>query len=219
MNSPLLMQVKQRGFTLLEVLAALAVFAVMSAMAYGGLNALLQARAQGMQKMEELGELRTFFLFFSKDVEQLIARGAWDGSRRLAPALVGRDGASQFLELTRSGRPNLRALPRSGLERVGYALEEGKLVRRAWPALDRVSDAVPEAEILLEQVSEIEIRFMGGDGQWRGDWPPVVAPAGGGGGGQPPYDPVVAVPRAVEIVVRKEGWGRVRRLFEMAGAR
>lgn len=207
----------QRGFTLLELLAALAVFAVMSAMAYGGLNALLQARELGMKRMEQLGELRTFFLLFGRDVEQIVSRGGLDGTRRLVPAVSGRDGASLFLEMTRGGRSNPRGLVRSALERVGYALEEGKLLRRSWPSVDRVREEVPEGEVLLEDVSEVEIRFLGADGQWRGDWPPLTAPGGSGATGQPVYNPVVALPKAVEIVVRKERWGRVRRVFEIAG--
>ncbi|MBF0192364.1 MAG: type II secretion system minor pseudopilin GspJ [Magnetococcales bacterium] len=212
----------RRGFTLLELLAALAVFAVMSAMAYGGLNALLQARQEGMKRMEALDALRGFFLQVSKDVEQAVPRGMRDGQQKVHPALVGSDGATRFLELTRGGRPNPRGLARSALERVAYSLEEGRLLRRAWPVLDRVQEDIPAGESLLEEVTEVEIRFLSLDGKWRGTWPLPPAPGSGltqtggvgpGGGGLA----VVSLPRAVEIVVLKSGWGRVRRVFEIGG--
>ncbi|MBF0270736.1 MAG: type II secretion system minor pseudopilin GspJ [Magnetococcales bacterium] len=220
----------RRGFTLLELLAALAVFAVMSAMAYGGLNALLQARQEGMKRMEALDALRTFFLFVSRDVEQAVPRGMRDGQQKVFPALVGSDGSTRFLELTRGGRPNPRGLARSALERVAYSLEEGQVLRRSWPVLDRVQDEVPKGEILLEAVTEVEIRFLAVDGKWRGTWPMPAAPGSGGSGGIPaggaipgvapgtvPGGAEVSLPRAVEIVVLKSGWGRVRRVFEIGG--
>ncbi|MBF0628734.1 MAG: type II secretion system minor pseudopilin GspJ [Magnetococcales bacterium] len=207
----------QRGFTLLELLAALAVFAVMSAMAYGGLNTLLQARDQEARHREALAGLRTFFYHFSRDVEQTVARDGVDGSRGRLAALSGRDGETRFLELTRGGRPNPRALVRSALERVGYALEEGRVVRRSWPVVDRVSEELPVGEVLLEEVSGVEIHFLGGDGQWRNDWPPSLPPVVQAKGTQQAGPVVPPLPRAVEIVVRKNGWGRIRRLFELAG--
>ncbi|MBF0213617.1 MAG: type II secretion system minor pseudopilin GspJ [Magnetococcales bacterium] len=213
------------GFTLLELLAALAVFAVMSVMAYGGLNGLLDVRQHGMKRMESLAAMRTFFMYFAQDVEQSVPRGVRDGHLELRPALIGADGAERFLELTRGGRANPRGVVRSALERVAYSLEEGRLLRRAWPVLDRVREEEPEGEVLLEEVTEVEIRFLGGDGKWSGLWPaspgggaPLSAPGADGtgrGGGEP--GAVVVLPRAVEIVVLKSGWGRIRRLFEIAG--
>ncbi|MBF0262557.1 MAG: type II secretion system minor pseudopilin GspJ, partial [Magnetococcales bacterium] len=226
---------KDHGFTLLELMAALAVFAVMATMAYGGLGSLVQTRQEAHKRSEELASLRSFFLFFARDVEQSLPRGILDGTRTPRAPFVGNDGAERFLELTRGGRPNPRGLARSSLERVEYALEEGKIIRRAWPVLDRVQEEIPKGEVVLEEVAEVEIRFLSADGKWRGNWPPTPAQAGvtqpqpsqpggqpsqpgasGGGMGQTALQEMPPPP-AVEIVVLKKGWGRIRRVFEIAG--
>lgn len=221
---------KQHGFTLLELLAALAVFAVMATLAYGGLGSLVQTRQESMKRSEELAALRSFFLLFARDVEQSLPRGIIDGTRTARAPFIGNDGAERFLELTRGGRPNPRGLARSSMERVEYALEEGKILRRAWPALDRVQEEIPKGEVVLEEVVEVEIRFSGADGQWRGTWPSPPAQTGlrppqPGQPGQPggPQEQTSTAlqetppPPAVEIVVLKKGWGRIRRVFEIAG--
>ncbi|MEO5345531.1 MAG: type II secretion system minor pseudopilin GspJ [Magnetococcus sp. YQC-9] len=218
----------QSGFTLLELLAALAVFSVMSVMAYGGLGSLVQTRQEVLQRSEELATLRSFFLFFARDVEQSLPRGIVDGTRNVRAAFIGNDGAERFLELTRAGRPNPRALARSDMERVEYALEDGKVLRRSWPVLDRVQEETPKGEVLLDEVVEIEIRFMNAEGGWRGNWPIPPPVSGASGNAQPPplqsagslmnpVSPVATLPQAVEIVVLKKGWGRIRRVFEIAG--
>ncbi|MBF0429588.1 MAG: type II secretion system minor pseudopilin GspJ [Magnetococcales bacterium] len=198
------------GFTLLELLAALAVFAVMSAMAYGGLSSLLQTRQEGQRRLDALAGLQTFFIHLSRDVEQTWPRSILDGNNGVRPAFSGIDGASRFLELTRGGRPNPRGVARSGMERVAYSLEEGRILRHAWPTLDRVNEEEPKGEVLLEEVAEVEVRFLGLDGKWVLAWPPV-------GSGPGEIASMTTLPRALEIVVEKRGWGRIRRLFELMG--
>ncbi|MBF0340576.1 MAG: type II secretion system minor pseudopilin GspJ [Magnetococcales bacterium] len=205
----------QRGFTLLELLAAMAVFAVMTAMAYGGLNALLQVRQEGMKRMESLAGLQTFFMHFSRDVEQVVPRSMTDGKGGVHGAFEGADGTEHFLEMTRGGRPNPRGVARSALQRVAYLFEDGKILRRAWSTLDRVGEELPKGETLLEDLTEVEIRFLGSDNKWHGVWPEasgIVAPGPAAGmGGR------TTLPRAVEIVIVSKGWGRIRRLFEIPG--
>lgn len=194
------------GFTLVELLAALAVFAVMSAMAYGGLGSLLQTRQEGVARMESLAEMQMFFVHLARDVEQALPRTILDNNNSRHPAFVGLDGAGRFLELTHGGRSNPRGVARSALERVAYSLEEGRIVRSTWPVLDRVLAEEPAGEAVLEGVGEVEIRFLGADANWHGSWPMVVT-----------TEAETSLPRAVEIVLEKSGWGRIRRVFEVAG--
>ncbi|MEO5334892.1 MAG: type II secretion system minor pseudopilin GspJ [Magnetococcus sp. YQC-5] len=198
---------RRAGFTLLELMAALAVFAVMSTMAYGGLASLMATRQEGMRRMESLEALQQFFIHFGRDVEQTWPRSMKDGANAIHPALIGQDGTERFLELTRGGRGNPRGLTRSSMERVAYSLEEGKIVRWVWPILDRVRDDDPHKEIMLDGVSEIEIRFLAEDGNWRSTWPTDMRNVAGTN--------VTSLPRGVAIVVEKSGWGRIRRVFEV----
>ncbi|MBF0179820.1 MAG: type II secretion system minor pseudopilin GspJ [Magnetococcales bacterium] len=195
---------RSAGFTLPEVMAALAVFAVIAAMAYGGLSTLLTTRQEGARRLGELAALEMFFTSLARDVEQAVARPVTGGQNRRLPAMVGNQETLIFLELTRTGRPNPRDADQSALERLAWSLEEGRILRRTWESLDRILDEPPAGEILLEGVRGLEIRFLGGDGAWRTFWPPTP-------------DRLEMLPRAVEIVVERVGWGRLRRLFEVAG--
>ena len=205
------------GFTLLELVVALAVFAVLATLAYGGLRQVLQARERLEAVDRELAAVQQAFAALERDLLQAADRPVRDALGDELPAFVGRGepGEGPVLELTRAGRPNPVGLRRSHLERVAYALQGGRLERWSWEALDRAPGALPYREVLLEGVRSLRLRFLGpsgsgpaGDG-WQPDWPPPSLPASraGGEGGAP------ALPRAVELELELEGWGALRRLL------
>ncbi|MBF0128022.1 MAG: type II secretion system minor pseudopilin GspJ [Magnetococcales bacterium] len=195
-----------RGFTLLELMAALAVFAVIATMAHGALHTLLETRRAGERRMEALAAWQWLFTQLGRDIEQSVPRFVIDGGNRSHPALRGGSGGVFFLELTHTGHPNPGGAARSALQRVAWSREEGRIRRHAWPTLDRVAGDDPGGVVLLDGAGSVEIRFLGRDGRWREVWP---EPGAGDG--------ATMLPRAVEIVVEKRGWGRMRRLFEVGG--
>ncbi|UCE89614.1 MAG: type II secretion system minor pseudopilin GspJ, partial [Pseudomonadota bacterium] len=95
---------RQVGFTLLELLVALAVFAVMSAMAYGGLSSVLNMREQTDAAAQRLASVQRAFLRIERDLEQSVTRGVRDafGSMQLALE-AAEDGDNGRLEFTRIG--------------------------------------------------------------------------------------------------------------------
>ncbi|MBF0371175.1 MAG: type II secretion system minor pseudopilin GspJ [Magnetococcales bacterium] len=192
------------GFTLIELIVALAVFAVLSTMAYGGLSALLRVEERVSFQAESLSRLQVAFAFMERDVEQMVGRGIKDEDGLQRSALVGGEGAEWLLELTRQGWPNPRKVRRSGLQRVAYRLEEEKLERHYWWTLDRAPDAAKESALLLEGVKRAEIRFLDGSLNWHEFWPPVEA------------EEANDLPRGVEVVLEVDGWGEIRRLFRVA---
>jgi general secretion pathway protein J len=189
------------GFTLLELTVAVAVFAVLSLMAYGGLRTVLDAQQQAAKVGERLAALQMTVRLVEADLAQLVPRGVRDAFGDPEPALATR-GAG--LLLTRGGWRNPLGRPRSALLRVEYRLEDTRLLRAAWPVLDRVQASTPHREVLLEDVEALGLRFLGADGQWLEGWPP---PAAAGAG---------ALPRAVELTLRLGDWGIIRRLVPVA---
>ncbi|MBF0128046.1 MAG: type II secretion system minor pseudopilin GspJ, partial [Magnetococcales bacterium] len=155
------------------------------------------------RRMAELTAWQTLFTRLARDIEQSVPRPVTDPEGIQQPALNGENGALHFLELTHAGRPNPGKAARSNLQRVAWLWQEGRIVRRVWESLDRAGEDPPDDEILLEGVESVAIRFLGGDHAWRLRWP--VTPEG-----------VKSLPRAVEIVVEKRGWERMRRLYEVA---
>lgn len=200
---------RQQGFTLLELVIAIGIFALMSAMAYGGLNSALSTREHADAQAERLAQLQKAMLIISRDIEQALDREVRDIYGDPQPALSGGGYGSSILEFSRSGRANPMAQQRSHLQRVGYLVAEDRLLRQLWPVLDRAIDTTPFEAVLLEGVSQVDLRFMDQDRQWQPQWPPLN-PGN-------PNQAAPGLPRAVELSLDLEDWGRVRRVFEIVG--
>ncbi|MFO7592806.1 MAG: type II secretion system minor pseudopilin GspJ [Pseudomonadota bacterium] len=191
----------QRGFSLLELLVAVAVFAVVSAVAYGGLSSVLQTRQQTDQHAKRLQALQQAMMMIQRDLSQAIDRPVRDQLGDLQPALV-QEGAGNLLVFTRAGRVNPLGLPRSTLQRVGYSLDgEGRLVRYLWPVLDRTQGQEPYAVVLLDSVRGAKVRFVDSRKEWQESWPQG--------------DESAPLPLAVEITLELDHWGGFQRLLPL----
>ena len=191
-----------RGFTLLELLVALLLFAVLAVMAYGGLQVVLDASDRTEQQAARLAELQTCFAILGRDIEQIINRDIRNNYGEVKGALLG-DGFT--LEFTRTGWRNPGGFTRSHLQRVAYVVDEGRLVRQRWQVLDRAQNSTPVDNNLLDNVNALEVRFLDQQQNWQSQWPPQTIGT----------NAVSGLPRAVEVVVDVEGWGRIRRLFSV----
>lgn len=194
----------ERGFTLLELLVALAIFAVLGVIAYGGLDVILDAKSRVETRTEQLGKLQMLFIVMGRDIEQALDRGVRDNYGDPVASMLGTDAA---LEFTRAGWRNPTGLKRSHLQRVAYAVSNNTLRRASWDVLDRAQDSEAHDTALLGDVTGFGIRYLDGAGEWRFDWPPP-----GEAAAQPP------LPRAIEISLDVTGWGRIVRLFRVADA-
>ena len=191
----------QTGFTLIELLVALLVFAVMSVLAYGGLRSVLDASASAGAHVDRLAGLQRTFTLLGRDVEQLAARDVRDEYGDRQPAL--RVGGELLVELTRAGWRNPAGQTRPTLQRVAYRLEDRTLYRLHWGVLDRALDSKANEAALLDDVQDVTLRFLDQALAWHEEWPPLGAQG--------------AQLRAVEVVIELEDWGKLRRLFQVAG--
>ncbi len=195
----------QEGFTLLELLVALSIFAILSAMAYGGLRVVLDSKQRNEQHAQRLIELQTALSFLQRDIEQAVGRSVRDGFGDVQPAWRSGFGARLF-SLTRAGWRNGPGLRRSNLQRVSYRFQDGRLARQFWPVLDRADDTEPPERELLTGIEQVELRYLDAQGQWRDQWPPLNLDRA---------DPAL-LPRAVEISLTLEDMGKVRRVMRVA---
>lgn len=198
----------QRAFTLIEVLVAMAVFAVLAAFAYGTLNqTVLSAEILG-DRMDRLQALQRTVRTLTDDLQQLAPRPVRDElGDNLRPALDTGFQSGFAMELTRAGWSNPIVLPRSTMQRVGYRMEDDELVRYHWYALDRTLSNEPVGITLLDGVEGIEFQFMMNDGSLSQQWPPLNRPGALG---------TRLRPRAVEVTLRLTSEGEIRRLIEVA---
>lgn len=196
-----------RGFTLIEVLVALAIFAILSALAYGTLNRTLASAEILGDRMNRLQAVQRTVQRLDQDFLQLTPRPVrQELGESLRPALQT-DNLGGGLELTRNGWNNPAGMPRGTLQRVAYRLEDDELVRYYWRVLDRTLSNEPVAVTLLDGVESLEFRFMGENGEFSAQWPPETRPGPLG---------LRHRPRAVEIVLTLVNEGEIRRLIEIA---
>jgi general secretion pathway protein J len=196
-----------RGFTLIEILVATAILALLAIMAYGSLDTIIRERAITRHRGHELQELQMTMLLMSQDLAQASPRPIRAASGILKPALHGGRGEpGPLLVLTRDGDANPAGFHRSNLERVGYGQVGHRLVRFTWPVLDRAMPTRPRQDTLLHGVRSFRVRFLGPAGHWHHHWPPLDLPAA---------TELNHRPLAVEIRLRTRAWGRIQRIFEL----
>ena len=152
-----------RGFTLLELVVVLAIFGVFAAMAYGGLNYVLNARRELETRLDRTAEWQKAFQRLRNDFQLASTRGARDGFGQYKAALLF-DSYGPVVELTRGGWRNPLSLPRPTLERIVYRYDEKKreLQRETWRVLDRASDRDPVSVVVLSGIDEVRWRFLDG---------------------------------------------------------
>ncbi len=195
----------QAGFTLLELLVALAIFAIIATAAYSGLQNVLFTSGIVETEAQRLAQLQTAFLLLERDMEQLANRGIRDEFGQARPPIEGGEiNSDALITFTRAGWANPLRSNRSTLQRLSYQLRESRLVRRYWDTLDRGGRSEPRETPLLDKIEQAEIRFLDQQNNWQQDWPPPGS-----------YNTPARLPRAVEIDLTLSDWGRIKRLFRL----
>ncbi len=193
------------GFTLLELLLALGVFAILGVLATITLTSVLSSDKAADARSTQLAAMQRAQLFLRRDIEQIVPRPVRDELDALQPAVVG---GVAGLEFTRAGWRN--PLPdkhlRSELQRVSYAVEDAKLVRRYWHVLDRAQDSLSVESAVLSEVEDFTLRYFDPrEKQWLNDWPPVDP------------DRQQDLPAVIELTVITKAFGEIRRLIGLVG--
>ncbi|MBX3672800.1 MAG: type II secretion system minor pseudopilin GspJ [Burkholderiales bacterium] len=194
---------RSRAFTLVELLVALAIFALLSTFAYRSLAVMLDGREALDRDSRKWRDLALFVGRFERDVQAALDRPATGPSGTLqAPVSSLLDlggGAATGLALTRSGAA-LYANALSAPQRVGYRLAEGRVERLSWPGVDAGPRAEPVITPVLEDARALAFRFMDRNLEWRRDW---ALPASQG------------LPLAVEMTVELAGGERIVRVVDI----
>lgn len=195
---------RRRGFALLELLVALAIFAVIAAIAYRGIASVTQARAAIDEKSTRLKALQLAVAVLERDLRHVAARPIRGRYGETLPALGGRRNG---LELTAFGFGSAFNESRSVLDRIAYAYADGELERLSFPALDRAPQTIATHRPLLDAVAGLRLRYLDPTDRWLDEWPPADRSG----------DPT-RLPRAVEFTLDLEDYGEVRRVVELPEA-
>lgn len=161
---------KQRGFTLVELLVALAIMALLVLASYRALSTLLESERDLARAQEKWQGLRLAFDRMEADLQRALPRRArlLGGTEAAFVGLSDAAGGTSF-RFTRSGSSSED--PGLGGQRVEYRYADGRLELLLWPALDNAPGATPQTLTLIEGVAALRAKYAARDGQWYGLWP------------------------------------------------
>lgn len=200
---------KYSGFTLVEVMVSIAIFAMIAVISYQGLDVATRSKEVSESKIEDLARLDRMWLLVETDLRNALKYnkvGSISGEQ--VPAMIIETGQPYWLTFLRAGLANPLGFNRTEVIRVGYRLEEETLWRDSW-----VDPATPDIDYakqqkILENVEQIIVRAgkKGSfksvlSGPWVESWPA--------------FGNAEELPQVIEIAMTIKGRGEIVRLFAM----
>lgn len=207
------------GFTLIEVLIAMAITAFVSMIAYTSLSTVMSGVESLRENTDRIYEVNRALMIISRDLRQFVNRPVRDEFGEVEPALSGGSLARFTLSFTRTGWHNPNRHPRSNLQRINYRLEDDGLWRDSYAVLDRAADTEPQTVLLLDKVDDLRLTFLaslddlqvetGGTSvdttNWIENWvADTSAP-----------DSIREPPVSIEMTLQLDDWGEMRRLYAL----
>ncbi|MEI4548338.1 type II secretion system minor pseudopilin GspJ [Pseudoalteromonas spongiae] len=164
------------GFTLIEVLVALAVLAMVTLASHQILSTAINANQNSKEKVAEISAMNTVFRMMQQDFTQLALRNTRNESGDSLELFLMADRFlfdSQYHGVAgvRDGWSNpVNLLPRSELQLFSYVVEEDNLVRKYRIYVDSLDGTEPKSQVLLEDIKDFTISFRGDNDKWEENW-------------------------------------------------
>ena len=162
------------GFTLLELLLAVFIFALIATGAYQVFNVAQRNATIIHEKQNRIRDISLSLELIEKDFSQLTPRVWRDAfSDAITPSLQTDYSGNYLVRLVRAGWRNPLGTNRSEQQSVAYRLVEDKLQREYTQHLDNISSTQAVETVLIDQVNAINLRYLDrNNGEWRENWPP-----------------------------------------------
>jgi general secretion pathway protein J len=192
-----------RGFTLIEILIALVIFAILATITSSTLYNAFNTRTRVNEQSQRLESLQLTISFLKQDITQIVERATRSSKMSLIPMFIGR---SNYLEFTRDGAVNPQGIEqRSTLKRVAYLCQNNTLKRRTWDSLDSVNRNKYSDKTLIDKLMDCHFGYLNQILELFPEWYQEAL-------NQKP------LPKAVQINLNLAGQGEINLLFIIPGA-
>jgi general secretion pathway protein J len=198
---------KNKGFSLVEVMVAMAIMALIGVGALSVLDTATKTSGNIKQDGERLNNVQRAFLFLSTDMQQLTMRQVRDEyGDKVASMKSDLQASAPYIRLTKLGRRNPALLPRSNLEHLIYSVEDKTLYRTSFTYPDGMTEESGLKRPILEGVEDMKINFYDGE-EWHDYWPLTEGNQDGA---------VVSLPVALKLNLELTDYGMLERLFVLS---
>ena len=155
----------ERGFTLVEMLVALSIFAAIAAMGVALLRSSVDTQDAVQERLKAMGGINRLRAVMANDLAQAVQRSTRGPAGEAIPAFIGSSNGFAFVH---GGAGALDGSPRPNVERVGYALVGGEWRRATQPMLD--GTALGDGDRLVGEVTAVVVRYRDERGNWSENW-------------------------------------------------
>lgn len=193
---------KKKGYTLIEVMIALSVFAIIATITSTVMYHVFNTRARVAAQANQLAQLQWVMTLFQHDITQFVPRSIRSNDAHIFSAFTG---TQYYMEFTRGGLVNPNAVAqRSTLKRIAYLCKGKKLIRRSWPSLDMPERNQFEDRILLRHLKHCSFAYVSQYHQIVPEWHVYTIQA---------KQKVESLPAGVQLLIDPFGWGKMDMLF------
>ncbi len=198
---------KISGYTLIEILVALTVFAILASITASVMYRVSMTRTRVNEQADRLTQLQLAISLISNESEQIIERPVYGNDMHLFPAFIGR---SQYAEFTRGGLANPAGLDkRSTLKRVALVCAGSRLYRRSWAVLDSPDRNNHQDKLLLDKLTDCHFNFLNHQLQVFNEWRASVVKQN---------QKKETLPKAIQLDITLSDWGNASFLFTLPQA-
>ena len=201
----------QRGFTLIEILIAMAIFTLIGLASTGLLTTVIDSNDISEERFAKLQLLQRAMITIERDLQQAVPRASRVNGEKQDVVMAGGetdDSDGDGIGFVRGGWHNPQLmLPRSTLQFVAYRLQENKLERLYSNYVDNVIGYEPKVRVLLEDVESLKIEFLATSNNSSLDEDEDIS-------WSESYKGTV-LPRAVAIEFVSKDFGKIRREFTL----
>ena len=197
----------KRGYTLLEVLVALTVFAILATITASAMYNAFNTRERVNIQANQLNTLQMTMVLLMRDTQQIIERSVFGDEMHLFPPFIGE---SKYIEFTRAGDVNPGAIAqKSTLKRVGYVCTGKKLIRRSWENLDIPLRKIYQDKVVLDNLEQCSFAYLSNSRQILSEWRSYAVQQN---------QKKETLPLAIQFTLTVAAWGDMNLLFVIPGA-